>query len=92
MSAQIVQNQKHFPVGVLDQGGQKLDEFVGICDRRPEQLKMDFALWSRPAVKQLIERKYGLALSVRAIGNYLLIRPANSIKRDTSRESPENTF
>jgi transposase len=42
-----------------------------ICDRRPEQLKMDFALWSRSAVKQLIERSYGLALSVRAVGNYL---------------------
>lgn len=42
-----------------------------ICDRRPEQLKMEFALWSRPAVKQLIEREYGITLSVRAVGNYL---------------------
>ena len=42
-----------------------------ICDRRPEQLKMEFALWSRPAVKQLIERECGIALSVRAVGNYL---------------------
>lgn len=42
-----------------------------ICDRRPEQLKMEFALWSRPAVRQLIERECGIALSVRAVGNYL---------------------
>ena len=29
-----------------------------ICDKRPEQLKMDFALWSRAAVMQLIEREF----------------------------------
>ncbi len=27
-----------------------------ICDKRPEQLKMEFALWRRAAVMQLIER------------------------------------
>lgn len=42
-----------------------------ICDRRPEQLKMDFALWSRAAVMHLIERDYGIKLSVRGVGNYL---------------------
>ena len=42
-----------------------------ICDKRPEQLKMEFALWSRAAVMQLIEREYGLKLSVRGVGNYL---------------------
>jgi transposase len=42
-----------------------------ICEKRPEQLKLDFALWSRPAVLELIERECGSALSVRAVGNYL---------------------
>ena len=42
-----------------------------ICDKRPEQLKMDFALWSRPAVMQLIEREYGIKLHVRSVGKYL---------------------
>jgi transposase len=42
-----------------------------ICDKRPEQLKMEFALWSRAAVMQLIEREFGLKLSVRGVGNYL---------------------
>ena len=42
-----------------------------ICDKRPEQLKMEFALWSRSAVAQLIEREYGIKLSVRGVGNYL---------------------
>ena len=42
-----------------------------ICDKRPEQLKMDFALWNRAAVTQLIEREFGIKLSVRGVGNYL---------------------
>ena len=32
---------------------------------------MDFALWNRAAVGLLIEREYGIVLSVRAVGNYL---------------------
>jgi transposase len=42
-----------------------------ICERRPEQLKMEFALWSRAAVMQLIAREHGIKLSVRGVGNYL---------------------
>ncbi len=50
---------------------QELEIQRTICDRRPEQLKMDFALWSRPAVMLLIEQEYDIKLSVRAVGNYL---------------------
>ena len=42
-----------------------------ICDRRPEQLKMEFALWSRAAVMQRIEREYGITLHLRSVGKYL---------------------
>lgn len=42
-----------------------------ICDKRPEQLKLDFFLWSRGAVLQLIEREYGIKLRVRSVGKYL---------------------
>ena len=42
-----------------------------ICDKRPEQLKMDFFLWSRAAVMQLIEQECGLKLGVRTVGKYL---------------------
>jgi hypothetical protein len=33
-----------------------------IIDKRPEQLKMDFSLWSRAAVGQLIEQEFGIKL------------------------------
>jgi len=42
-----------------------------ICDKRPEQLKMDFALWSCKAVMQLIEDQYGIKLHERSVGKYL---------------------
>lgn len=55
-----------------------------IIDKRPEQLKMDFALWTRSAVMQLIERELGITLSVRGVGNYLKrwgFTPQKPIKR-----------
>lgn len=42
-----------------------------ICDKRPEQLKMEFALWSRLAVRQLILDEYGIDVPVRTVGKYL---------------------
>jgi len=64
--------------------GQERDIRQIICDKRPEQLKMEFALWSRAAVMQLIEREYGIKLSVRSVGNYLSrwgFTPQKPIKR-----------
>ena len=55
-----------------------------ISDKRPEQLKMDFALWSRAAVMVLIEREYGVRLHVRSVGKYLArwgFTPQKPIKR-----------
>ena len=42
-----------------------------ICDKRPEQLKMEFALWSRAAVMPLVEQEFGVKLAVRTVGDYL---------------------
>ena len=55
-----------------------------IIDKRPEQLKMDFHLWSRAAVGQLIEQEFGIKLQVRSIGKYLTrwgFTPQKPIKR-----------
>jgi transposase len=42
-----------------------------ITDRHPDQLKLSFYLWTREAVAQLIERRYGICLSVWTVGRYL---------------------
>lgn len=42
-----------------------------ICEHRPEQLKLTFALWTRQAVALLIEQEYGLRLPIRTVGEYL---------------------
>jgi transposase len=42
-----------------------------IIDKTPDQLKMPFALWTRRAVCDLIETKFGLWLPERTCGDYL---------------------
>ena len=42
-----------------------------ITDRCPDQLKLPLALWTREAVGQLIEVRFGLCLSVWTVGRYL---------------------
>lgn len=42
-----------------------------IVDRRPEQLKLDFALWTREAVRQLILQECAVDMPIRTVGEYL---------------------
>lgn len=42
-----------------------------ITDKTPEQLKLPFALWSRPVIRLMIEERYGILLPVRTLGEYL---------------------
>lgn len=42
-----------------------------IIDKNPQQLKCDFALWTRRAVRALIKRQYQIELSVHTVGVYL---------------------
>ena len=62
-----------------------------ICEKRPEQMKMDFALWSRAAVLALIKDECGIDLSIRAVGNYLHrwgFTPQKPIKRAYEQSAP----
>lgn len=42
-----------------------------IKEKRPEQLRMRFALWTREAVHRLILSKFGIDMPIRSVGNYL---------------------
>jgi transposase len=42
-----------------------------ILHSTPEQLGLPFALWTREAVRQLIEERYGISMSVWTVGRYL---------------------
>jgi transposase len=42
-----------------------------ICRHMPDDLGLDFALWSRAAVQALIRQQYGVRLAVRTTGTYL---------------------
>ena len=42
-----------------------------IADKLPDQLRLPFALWTRRAVAQLLEARFGLKLPIRTMGEYL---------------------
>jgi transposase len=42
-----------------------------ITDNTPDQLKMEFLLWERVAVRKLVFRKFGVVLALRTISDYL---------------------
>jgi len=42
-----------------------------IRDKMPDQLKLTFALWTRKAVREVIELRYGFEMPIRTVGEYL---------------------
>lgn len=55
-----------------------------IIDKTPDQLKLPFVLWDRKAVKELINRQYGIVIAIRTIGDYLKrwnFSPQRPVKR-----------
>lgn len=50
---------------------QELEIQSMITDVMPDQLKLDYALWTRKAVKELVEREYGIKLAIKTMGDYL---------------------
>ena len=60
-----------------------------IVDRCPDQLKLPFYLWTREAVAQLIERRFGLRLSPWTVGRYLKrwgFTPQKPVRRAFERD------
>ena len=42
-----------------------------IIDKTPDQLRFSYSLWTRQAICELIQRKYGITMTLRSISNYL---------------------
>lgn len=42
-----------------------------LIDKRPDQLKLSFALWTREAVRLLIHQQCGILMPIRSVGEYL---------------------
>lgn len=62
-----------------------------IRDHVPDQLKMNYALWTRQAVGELIARRFEIRLAVRAVGEYLKrwgFTPQRPLKK-AYEQSPE---
>ena len=81
---------------VVNRGGRKLGEArhlspaqegmirKKIMDKTPDQLKMSYALWTRKAVKELIEQETRVAMPIRTVGEYLKrwgFTPQKPVKR-----------
>lgn len=42
-----------------------------IIDTMPDQLKLPYSLWTRKAVKELVERELGVVMAINTMGDYL---------------------
>jgi transposase len=61
-----------------------------LTDRTPDQLKLPFYLWTRVAVAELIERKFGIRLSLSSVGRYLArwgFTPQKPVRRAFERDA-----
>jgi transposase len=59
-----------------------------IMDSLPDQLKLPFYLWTRAAVVTLIEREYGVSVSLTTVGRYLCswgMSPQKPVRRAYER-------
>ena len=50
---------------------QENEIFSLLVDKNPDQFKIKGCMWTRDSVKELINRKYGIVMPIRTIGEYL---------------------
>jgi len=63
-----------------------------LIEKTPDQLKMNFALWTRHAVQQFIKQDFGIEIPIRTVGDYLKrwgFTPQKPIKRAYERNEPK---
>lgn len=63
-----------------------------ITDKTPDQLKLDYALWTRKSVQELILHETGIDLALRTVGDYLRswgMTPQKPQKRAYEQRAPE---
>ena len=63
-----------------------------LMDKTPDQLKLDFALWTRNAVQEYIQVRYGFAMPIRTVGSYLHrwgFTPQKPVKRAYERNQKQ---
>ncbi len=61
-----------------------------VIHKCPDQLRLPFALWTREAVGMLIERRFGIELSVWTVGRYLMswgFTPQKPVRRAYEQDS-----
>ena len=64
---------------------QEKEIFFILVDENPDQLKLKGCLWTRDNVRELIQRKYGIVMPIRTIGEYLK-RWGLTVQRPAKRE------
>ncbi len=63
-----------------------------IIGSQPQQMKLPFALWSRPAIKALIKAQFGIDMQDRLVGKYLKrwgFTPQRPVKRALEQRPEE---
>jgi transposase len=89
--AALKKGKRGNPTGPVLKGTQAATICNIIRDRRPEQLKLPFYLWTREAVQRLIREEFGIDLAIRTIGDYLArwgFTPQKPVVRAYERSEP----
>jgi transposase len=63
-----------------------------ITDKTSDQMKLNFALWTRKAVKELVKREFGISIAVTTMGEHLadgVLFPKNPRNVHTNNALPK---